>query len=201
MLEVVPVDIKIYAKNLEMNSQARSYIQKKFQRLERHLKPIADAKLEVSRMSARSQGDRIVAQMTLTTSDHTLRGQESGSNLFAATDAVTDVMDRQIQKYKGKAYRSSQAKKSARTDAAREDAALMAIDSEEELQEGDQLDSGKVLRIKRFPMKPMTVEDAIMEMELLSHSFFLFYNRETKEYNVVYRRQAGDYSVIEPELV
>ena len=195
------MDIKIYAKNIEMNSQARGYIQKKFQRLERHLKPISDAKLEVSRVSARAQSDRIVAQMTLTTNDHTLRGQERDSNLFAATDAVTDVMDRQIQKYKGKVYRSSKAKKSARTDAAREGSALMAIDSEEELQEGVQLESGKVLRTKRFPMKPMTVEDAIMEMELLSHSFFLFYNLETKEYNVVYRRQVGDYGVIEPESV
>ena len=195
------MDLKIYAKNLEMNALARGYIQKKFQRLERHLNTISDAKLEVSRMSSRSQNDRVVAQMTLTASDHTLRGQENGPNLFAAIDSVTDVMDRQIQKYKGRVYRSSKAKKSARTDAAREGAALTAIEPEEEPQDGVPPDSESGLRIKRFPMKPMTVEDAILEMELLGHSFFLFYNADTSEYNVVYRRQAGDYGVIEPELV
>ena len=61
-------------------------------------------------------------------------------------------------------------------------------------------DLGRVVRTKRFPMKPMSVEDAAMEMELLSHDFFLFYNVDSREYNVVYRRSDGDYGVIEPEL-
>ena len=59
---------------------------------------------------------------------------------------------------------------------------------------------GRVVRTKHFPMKPMTVEEAIMEMELLDHDFFLFNNTETDEYNVVYRRREGDYGIIEPEL-
>ena len=194
------MDIKIYAKNLELNPQTERHIQKKFKRLERHLRSISDAKLEVSRTSARSQKDRIVAQMTLTANGYTLRGQETGLNLFAAIDAVTDVIDRQIQRYKGKVYRTAHAKKSGRVATIRVADESATSEVEDELEAPLSPELGKAVRTKRFPMKPMTPEDAILEMELLSHSFFLFYNLDTNDYNVVYRRSDGDYGVIEPEL-
>ena len=85
------MELKIYTKNLELNPDTERHIQKKFERLQRHLRSITNAKLEVSQTSARAQNDRIVAQMTLMTDGYTLRSQESGLNLFAAVDAVTDV--------------------------------------------------------------------------------------------------------------
>lgn len=191
--------LNILTRNIELNDQAHSYIEKKFKRLERHLKTPMEAKLEVYRTSARSQAERVVAQMTMSVNGYLLRGQERGLNLFAAIDAITDVMDRQIRRYKGKVYRSAQAKKAARADADRA-ADATAAEAEMERPEPEDLEKSRVVRTKRFPMRPMAVEDAIMEMELLSHSFFLFYNIETREYNVVYRRQDGDYGVIEPEL-
>lgn len=194
------MDIQIYSKNLELNSEAKQYIQKKFSRLERHLRSITDAKLEVTQTSARSQVDRIVVQMTIRAGGTTLRGQESGLNLFAAVDTVTDAMDRQIQRFKGKAYRNAQARKAARNQAARDNVPVVAEDLEEDTDDSFVTEFGKVVRTKRFPMKPMTVEEAIMEMELLSHDFFLFHNTETDEYNVVYRRLDGDYGVIQPAL-
>ena len=194
------MDIKIYAKNLDLNAETEEYIHKRFSRLERHLKSISDAKLEVSRTAARAQPDRIIAQLTLKTGGTTLRGQETGLNLFAAIDAVTDVMDRQIKRYKGKVYRSSKAKKTARIQDAIVEAQLPALDDDAEDDEESSTDFGKVVRTKRFPMKPMTVDDAVSEMELLSHDFFLFRNTDTNEYNVVYRRHDGDYGIIEPEL-
>ncbi len=194
------MDIKIYAKNLDLNAETEEYIHKRFSRLERHLKSISDAKLEVSRTAARAQPDRIIAQLTLKTGGTTLRGQETGLNLFAAIDAVTDVMDRQIKRYKGKVYRSSKAKKTARIQDAIVESQLPALDDDAEDDEEYSTDFGKVVRTKRFPMKPMTVDDAVSEMELLSHDFFLFRNTDTNEYNVVYRRHDGDYGIIEPEL-
>lgn len=125
--------------------------------------------------------------MTLNTNGYTLRGQETGLNLFAAIDAVTDVMDRQIQTYKGRVYRSAREKRPARASTAAP-AGIMAD------QEPD-----RPMRTKRFRMRPMSLDDAALEMELLSHDFF-FYNGKTGEYNVVYRRSDGDYGVIEPEL-
>ncbi|MCH9010302.1 MAG: ribosome-associated translation inhibitor RaiA [Chloroflexi bacterium] len=194
------MDIKIYAKNLDLNAETEEYIHKRFSRLERHLKSISDAKLEISRTAAREQPDRIIAQLTLKTGGAILRGQEAGLNLFAAIDAVTDVMDRQIRRYKGKVYRSSKAKKAARIQDALVEAQLPALDEDEEDDEEFLTDFGKVVRTKRFPMKPMTVDDAVSEMELLSHDFFLFRNMDSNEYNVVYRRHDGDYGIIEPEL-
>ena len=190
------MDITVYAKNIELNPEAEQYIQKKFSRLQRHLKAVSDAKLEVSRTSARSQPNRIVAQMTLTTGGRILRGQESGMNLFAAVDAVTDIMDRQIRRFKGKVYRNAQGKKAGKI------TPLVADDSTdfEDMEEAFISELGSVVRTKRFPMKPMSVEDAVMQMELLSHDFFLFYNDSANEYNVVYRRSDGGYGVIEPEL-
>ena len=182
------MEIKIYSKGIELNPQAETYIRKKFSRLERHLKTISDAKLEVSRTSARSQEDRVVAQMTLNTNGYILRGQEAGLNLFAAVDAVTDVMDRQIQTYKGRVYRSSQGKRPARASAAAP--AGMLADAKPE----------RPVWTKRCRMRPLRWDDAARELELRSHDFFFFYNRDTDEFNVVYRRSDGDYGVIEPEL-
>ena len=195
------MDLKIYAKNLELNNEAESYIHKKFKRLERHLNHISDAKLEVSRTSARSAAERVLTQMTLTANGYILRGQETGLNLYAAVDAVTQVMDRQIQRYKAKVYRSGQSRKSAK--AAAETAAAGEWPEEtlaEDVPTDDLLgEFATVVRTKRFPMKPITVEEAILEMELLSHDFFLFHNIETDEHSVVYHRRDGSYGLIEPE--
>ena len=118
------MEIKIQSRDLEITTRAQSYIQKKFDRLERHLNQITDAKIEVHRSSARSQGKSVVAQMTLSTGKYTLRGQNTGINLFAAVDAVTDVVDSQIRRLKGKVYRSSQSRKSPRSSVAADTPAL-----------------------------------------------------------------------------
>lgn len=202
------METQILVRNMKLNDRSEDYIQKKMVRLERHLREDAEAKLELSQTAARSQTDRFTAQMTIKVSGATLRGQESGLSLFAAVDAVADVMDKQIRRYKGKAYRTFQARKSARGQAMRQNASAMQDDVSDAHDPYDPDntaadtpdDLGKIVRVKRFAMKPMSIEDAIMEMELLDHDFFLFRNAESSEYNVVYRRTDGDYGVIEPDV-
>ena len=198
------MEMQILVRNMRLSDRSEDYIQKKIARLERHLRERVDAKLELSRTAARSETDRFVAQMTINTSGATLRGQESGLTLFAAVDAVADVMDKQIRRYKGRAYRTSQARRSARNQVIREDVGalieeIVAVDDEEQDESIEEL--GKVVRVKSFSMEPMMVEDAIMEMELLDHDFFLFHNAENDRHSVVYRRTDGDYGMIEPERV
>ena len=195
------MEMQILARNMKLSGRSEEYIQKKVARLERHLRERADAKLEISRTASRSETDRFVAQMTISASGATLRGQENGLTLFAAVDAVADVMDKQIRRYKGRAYRTSQARRSARSQAIRADVGAMIEEIAADVEAEDEPieEFGKVVRVKRFAMKPMTVEDAIMEMELLDHDFFLFHNAETDKYSVVYRRTDGDYGVIEPD--
>ena len=196
------MEIQILSRNVELNPEAHAYVRKKFDRLQRHLRHMTEAKVEISRTNARAQADKIIVQMTVMAGGSTLRGQESGVNLFAAVDSVADVLDRQIRRLKGRSYRSAQGRKAAGRAASEAEAAvatevLDAVDEEDE-ELFEQL--GRVVRTKRFAMKPMSVEDAAMQMELLSHDFFLFYNNTSGEYNVVYRRSDGDYGVIEPEL-
>ena len=192
------VKLEISSRNIDLNVEAEGYIRKKTDRLERHLRSIAGMKVEISRTSARSQADRIVVQMTIDAGGYTLRGQEAAPNLFRAVDAVADAMDRQIQRYKGKVYRSEQSRKSAKTTAAIFDSPDLQEPSAAEVE--SLLEIGKVVRTKRFSIAPMTVEDAIDQMELLNHDFFLFFNLDHEGYNVVYRRHDGDYGLIEPEL-
>ena len=190
------MELQTFSKNIEISDEAQQYIQKKMDRLSRHLNSLSDGKLEVSRTSSRSEADRVVAQMTLTAGGRVLRAQESGLNLFAAIDAITDVMDRQIRKYKGKFYRTSQGKRSARTTARQN---LPAPEVAERDPEAGETEAAAVVRTKVFPMPPMSVEDAILQMEMLSHDFFMFFNSDSNEYSVVYRRRDGGYSLIAPE--
>lgn len=190
------MDLRIFTRNIELNSEAEQYIEKKLKRLDRHMHGSAEAKLELSRTSSRSQTDRIVAQMTISAPGNTLRGQEAGLNLFAAIDAVTDVMDRQIRRYKTRVSKS-RGRRSVRN---QEQAPPDIAELQNELPEDAVVSEfGQVVRSKRFPMKPMAVEEAIVEMELLDHDFFLFQNIETEGFNVIYRRTDGDYGLIEPE--
>ena len=94
------MDLRIFTRYIELNSKAEQHIDKKFIRLDRHLQGSIDAKLELPRTSVRSEADKIVAQMTMSIAGNTLRGQETGPNLFSAINAATEAMDRQIRKYK-----------------------------------------------------------------------------------------------------
>ena len=195
---MVTLPVDIFSKGIDLNPRTEEHIQRKFRRLERHLDS-PDSKLEVSRTSARARTARIVAQMTLLTGGRTLRAQESASSLFEAVDSVFEVMYRQIQRYKGKHYRSGKARRMARTSTARERGPAPAGGGLEEPEDPLLDELGAVVRTKRFPIKPMTVGEAIMEMELLSHGFFFFHNVDTGGYAVVYRRHDGDHGLIEPE--
>ena len=131
--------------------------------------------------------------MTLSVGGYTLRGQDAGANVFAAVYRVTDIIDRQIRRFKIKVYRSGQARKGVKEQPAIDTSVDLA--GEEAMEE-----KGQLVRTKRFAMEPMSVEDAILQMEMLDHSFFLFFNMDSSGYNVAYRRQDGDYGLIEPEL-
>ena len=111
---------------------------------------------------------------------------------------MADVLDRQIRRFKTRAYRSEQSRRAARAASARGlEPGPSPIEDDAESE-----DESRVVRAKRFRMSPMSVADAIDQMDMLSHEFFLFYNVETDEYNVVYQRRDGDYGIIiEPELV
>ena len=133
------------------------------------------------------------AQLTRSVGSYTLRGQDTGANAFTAVDGVKDIIERQIRRFKTNIYRSGQVRKGVKE----QPVIHTSVDlTGEEAIEG----MGQLVRTKRFAMEPMSVEDAILQVEMLDHSFFLFLNMDSFENNVAYRRQDEDYGLIEPEL-
>ena len=176
------MDLQITGQGIEILPTVKDYIEKKFHKLDRHFQLINGAKVELSEQQTKSQDQRYRVQVTLDANGTLLRAEERAENLLIAIDKVVPVIDRQIERYKGKLTRKGN----------KNGPSIKAKLNEEPTPE--------VVRTKRFTMKPMSVEDAMMQMELLGHDFFLFYNSASKEYNLLYRRKDGNYSVIEPEL-
>jgi len=184
------MELVIKGKNMEVEKAAQEYIKSKLNRLERHLPDITEVKVELVQEMTKSAENRFVAQVTITAHGTLLRGEERASNVYAAIDTVVDVLNRQIERFKDKLYRSRRRITPFRREEAAEEA------QEEKAEEKE----SRIVKVKRFPVKPMTPEEAVDQMELLSHDFFIFFNPESDRFAVIYRRGDGNYGLIEPEL-
>lgn len=185
------MDIVIRGHNLDVTSRLQSYVERKMERLDRYMPNVVDVQVDLSEEKANRNGDRQIAQVTLRNARGTiLRAEERTSDMFAAIDAVSDKMYRQIERYKGKRRRRN-------TSATPDEFA--GYETAVELEEED-LVLGKVIRRKQFSIVPMYEEEAIEQMELLGHDFYVFVNADSGGVNVVYRRHDGNYGLLVPEL-
>ena len=178
------MELQIIGKNMKLAPEVRHHIERKLGKLGRHLSNITKSKVEVSEEKTKSSQQRFVVQVTIESSGTLLRGENKGENPLEAIDKVAATMDRQIEHYKGKLYdkrRGSPLTKS-------------------ELSGEAETTPSSVVKVKRFAVKPMSVSEAIGQMELLGHDFFLFFNADNEELNLLYRRKDGNYGLIEPEL-
>lgn len=181
------MDLVVTGRNIEVSEALLEYADRKIGRLINHLQTITEAKLELSRARSKMEGPLHVVQVTIDSNGTILRVEKRAADFYAAIDAAADVLDRQIQRYKGRFYRK------------RKEATPVEEQAEVE-EEVEEEPLGEVVKIKRFPVKPMSTEEAIEQMELLGHNFFLFFDEVSQKYCVVYRRNDGDYGLIEPEL-
>lgn len=178
------MDLQLTGHNVEILPTVRSYVEKKFKKISRHLPNLNVVKVELTEQKTKSQVQRYRSQVTLEINGTLLRAEEQAENLLIAIDRVVPVLDRQIERYKGKVYKKNKAGIAAR-----------AQDQGKNIEEKA---VSRVVRTKRFPIKLMSVDEAVDQMELLGHDFFLFHNAATDEINLVYKRQDGNYSIIEP---
>lgn len=187
------MQLSITGKNLEINDNLRKYVEKKIGRLDRYLPNIMDGRVELTvDEGARAAEDRQIAQVTLRTKNATLRAEEASGDMFASVDAVFEKMQRQADRYKRRRW-------AKRTEVPVAGPAELEP-FEEETAEGEEEEQLAIARIKRFPMTPMDEAEAIEQMELLGHDFYVFYNVNANQINVLYRRKTGDYGLIQPEL-
>ena len=176
------MELIIKGKNLEITDWLYDYVEKKVRRLDRYLPEIEEARVELSVENTRSAKDRQRAQLTLRRKGVILRSEERSADMFNSVDAVLNKMQRQIDRYKGKHWGRKVARESEPVEMAGEEA------------------EPRIVRTKRFSMLPMISEEAIEQMELLGHDFFVFFDAEGGEVNVLYRREDGDYGLLQPEL-
>jgi putative sigma-54 modulation protein len=180
------MELQITGKNMELAAPVRSYIERKLGKLSRHLPNIIESEVEISEEKTKSPQQHFVVQVTLNSNGTLLRGEERGEDLFVAIDKLANIMDRQIEHHKGKLYKKGRGSSLARGELSQE------IESTPPPK--------RVVKVKRFAIKPMLVEEAIDQMELLGHDFFLFFNADNEALNLLYRRKDGNYGLIEPEL-
>lgn len=191
------MNLIINGRNVEVTDRIREYAEKRISKLERKLPTINEVRAELTRMDTRSDADRFTYQITLWADKHILRAEESSGDIFASIDAVSDKLARQVEKVEGRR------KKKKRVSLSLETEAVMAAIAEPALADDDQYEDfrfGELLRRKQFKMESMTEEDALDQLELLGHDFYMFLNVDTKDINVIYRRKDGNFGLIEPEV-
>jgi putative sigma-54 modulation protein len=171
----------VKGRNLEITPAIRAYAQEKLNRLTRYLENIVSMHVVLSLAKHRQ-----IAEVTLHVRDLTIRAEEESDDLYSSIDLVAEKLERQILRYKERiamrggrgADRESQVSAEARAVA----------------------EEPRVVRTKRFAVKPAAVDEAILQMDLLGHNFYVFRNAATEEVNVLYRRRDGHYGLIEPEV-
>jgi putative sigma-54 modulation protein len=184
------MQVTIRGRNVEITPRLEEYVEKKVGKLDRYLPTISEARMELSAEKTKSAQDSQVVQLTIRSKGAILRVEERNQDLFTAIDSVMDKMYRQIGRYKGK-----------HKDRARAGAEEAFASGEELLVEAEEEEAaGRIVRVKTFRMVSINPEEAIEQMELLGHDFYVFFNAEAGAINVLYRRKDGDYGLIQPEM-
>jgi len=193
------MDVQIKSHNMRLSDDLREYIDKRVSKLDRVNERIIEAKFELRQEKSHNPTQRFIAQFTIQTPRAILRAEEKNTDPNTAIDIVTDRMARQIKRFHDrKIHRSKRSAVNLGLLAADQSPELLPADLADE--DGEDGLDGAVVRTKRFPVLPMDTAEAIEQIELLGHDFFVFHNHESNQINVLYRRRDGQYGLLEPEL-
>ncbi len=183
------MNLSVRGNKIELDENVEAYVEKKMAPLSRVLPSILETKVEISKEKAKSPQNRYVVQMTVNSNGTLIRAEEKEADLYAAIDAAADVMRSQARRFKDRFYL-----KHRRTARHKREVPPSLAPA------GGSAATGKVVRTKRFALRLMTVQEAAEQMELLGHDFFIFLNSGNSTMNILYRRQDGNYGIIEPEI-
>jgi len=188
------MQLTVHGRNVEVNDWIRGYVEKKVDRLERYLPQMKEIRAELTQRDTRSADDRYTAQITVWAGGQILRAEESTSDIFASIDATIDKMAKQVRRFKGRRYDNKRRASAALSmEAEMRDPVAEAEDETE-----DETATGQIMRRKEFVLQPMNEEEAVEQMELLGHDFFVFFNPDVNAINVIYRRRDDNYGLLQP---
>ncbi len=173
--------ITISGRNIELTDGLKAAVEEKIGKLEKYFTPETDVYVTLS-----VEKERQKIEVTIPVKGNIIRSEQVSNDMYVSIDLVEEIIERQLKKYKNKIIAQKQSASSFRKEFIEKD-----VDADDEI---------KIIRTKRFGMKPMYPEDACVQMELLGHDFFVFINAESDQVNVVYKRKGGTYGLIEPEF-
>ena len=186
------MDISITTHNMDLTDRLRNHVERKAGRLDRYMPNLTDVRVDLSSQNTRNALQRQSAQITIRDGRGTiLRAEERSNDMFASVDAVIDKLYRQIKRYRGK-------RRDHRRGGGHDEVIMgepLPFEEEDEVDE-----ESTIVRRKQFPLRPMLSDEAIEQMELLGHNFFVFFNADEEAVNVVYRRDDGNYGLLQPVL-
>lgn len=173
--------IKITGRNIELTDGLKAAVEDKLNKLEKYFTPDTDVYVTLS-----VEKERQKVEVTIPMKGNYIRSEQVSNDMYVSIDLVEEVIERQLKKYKTRLISKHQN--------------AAAVFKQDFLKaEGEEEEEIKIIRSKKFGMKPMYPEDACVQMELLGHDFFVFINAETEDVNVVYKRKGNTYGLIEPE--
>ena len=175
--------ITITGKNIELTPGLKEAVEERLSKLEKYFTPETEVNVTMS-----VEKERRKIEVTIPVKGSVIRAEQVSNDMYISIDVVVETIERQLKKYRNKIVTKQQNAEK-----------VFAEDFlSKEYEEDD--DEIRIIRSKRFGIKPMYPEDACVQMELLGHNFFVFLNAETEEVNVVYKRKGNTYGLIEPEF-
>ena len=174
--------VTISGKNIEITESLRNAIETKMEKIGKYFQTDTEAQVTLS-----VEKNRQIVEVSIPVNGSLIRAEEATEDMYASVDRVLDKLNKQIQKYKTKLQKRYKGHDTIRFE---------QIPNIEESEEPEI----KIVKTKRFPVKPMAAEEAVLQMEMIGHSFFVFTNAVTNDVNVVYKRKDGNYGLIEPAV-
>ena len=178
---MVSMKFIIVGKNIDVTEGLKTAVEDKIGKLEKYFTPETEVHVTLS-----VEKERQKIEVTIPVKGNIIRSEQVSNDMYVSIDLVEEIIERQLKKYKTKLVEQKQSNNFFRQEYIERD-----FQEEEEI---------KIIRSKKFDIKPMYPEDACIQMELLGHSFYVFCNAETDQVNVVYKRKGNTYGLIEPEL-
>lgn len=175
--------ITVSGKNINVTDALRDAVMKKISKLDRYFNPEVEAQVTLS-----VQKNYHIIEVTIPFDGAILRGEEATDDMYTSVDKVLDKLEKQIAKHRTRIERKLR------------ESSLKAVDFPVPDSDDEEEFDSLIVRTKRFAMKPMPVDEAVLQMDLLGHNFYVFQNAVTDEVNVVYKRKDGKYGLIEPEF-
>ena len=175
--------VTVIAKNIELTDALKEIVQKKISKLEKYFEANVEAKATLS-----IQKSRQIIEVTIPFNGVILRGEEATSDMYKSLDLVEDKLERQIRRQK--------------TRLSRKHGGSLRFGEINNIEiKASEEEEGQLVKVKKFGVKPMNSEEAILQMDLLGHNFFVYQDADSNKVNVIYKRKDGDYGLLEPEFI